>query len=121
MTRNGRIGSTPIRGTSDLIEQVAFFMRYCVYILYSKKLNRYYIGTTDDLQKRFTEHNSAHYSDSFSVKGIPWEIFLEITCESSTQAYNLEKFIKRMKSRSFIERLKSNPAVIVDLLIKTRK
>jgi len=30
---------------------------YCVYILYSERLDRYYTGQTDSLPRRFSEHN----------------------------------------------------------------
>jgi putative endonuclease len=38
-------------------------LMFVVYIIYSKKLNRYYIGTTDDFERRYAEHNSHHFSD----------------------------------------------------------
>jgi putative endonuclease len=34
-----------------------FFLMYFIYIIYSKKLERYYLGTTDDIEKRVGEHN----------------------------------------------------------------
>ena len=34
-----------------------FFMRYTVYILYSEIKDRYYVGQTENLEKRLTEHN----------------------------------------------------------------
>jgi putative endonuclease len=49
---------------------------YFIYIIYSKKLDRYYVGTTDDIEKRLGEHNSGFYSDAFTVKGAPWELSL---------------------------------------------
>jgi len=33
-------------------------MCYYVYILYSKSINRYYSGQTQDLQNRLIEHNA---------------------------------------------------------------
>ncbi|WP_082886302.1 GIY-YIG nuclease family protein [Flavisolibacter tropicus] len=45
-------------------------MPYLVYILYSEKLNRFYVGTTDDAERRLLEHNTAHYQDAYTVKGI---------------------------------------------------
>jgi putative endonuclease len=111
---NGRAGSTPAWGT--LSDGSRFFMPYFVYILYSDNLRRFYTGTTDNVDERLNQHNSAKYRDSFSVKGIPWDLFFEIECETSRQAYHLEKFIKRMKSSRFIQRLKTEPQLIADLL-----
>ncbi|RLD73871.1 MAG: GIY-YIG nuclease family protein, partial [Bacteroidetes bacterium] len=31
-------------------------MKYCVYIIYSFKLDKFYIGETSDLEKRLEEH-----------------------------------------------------------------
>ncbi|MBP6687235.1 MAG: GIY-YIG nuclease family protein [Lacibacter sp.] len=31
-------------------------VNYC-YILYSDKLNKYYVGSTSDLERRFNDHN----------------------------------------------------------------
>ncbi|MFW6249215.1 MAG: GIY-YIG nuclease family protein [Bacteroidota bacterium] len=33
-------------------------MAFIVYILYSKSKDKYYIGQTNDLERRFHEHNS---------------------------------------------------------------
>ena len=91
---------------------------FFIYILFSEKLNRFYIGTTDDVEKRLLEHNLALYSDSFTSKGIPWELKLSYTCNSSKQAYELERFIKKMKSRKFIERLIEDESIIIDVANK---
>ncbi|MFN4313771.1 MAG: GIY-YIG nuclease family protein, partial [Chitinophagaceae bacterium] len=89
-----------------------------VYILYSARLAKFYTGTTNDVDRRLEEHNSRLYKDAFSVKGVPWSLFLQIPCESSQQAYALERFIKKMKSASFIRRLKEQPEIIEALLQK---
>jgi putative endonuclease len=73
-------------------------MPYFVYILYSEKLQRFYTGTTDDVDRRMEEHNSGKYPDSSSVKGMPWNLFLKVECETSQRAYRFEALIKRMKS-----------------------
>ncbi len=91
-------------------------MKYFVYILFSKKLNRYYVGTTDDIEKRLLEHNLARYKSSFTSKGIPWELKLAFEAQSSKQAYALERFIKRMKSKKFIEKVIINPKILEDIM-----
>ncbi|ANE52537.1 GIY-YIG nuclease family protein [Flavisolibacter tropicus] len=93
-------------------------MPYLVYILYSEKLNRFYVGTTDDAERRLLEHNTAHYQDAYTVKGIPWTIYLTIACTNSEQAYKLERFIKKMKSSVFIQKLKDVPGVLESVLAK---
>lgn len=91
---------------------------FYVYILFSDKLNRYYIGTTDNVGKRLEEHNSNAYQDSYTSKGIPWVLKVHFLLDSSKQAYDLEKFIKRMKSKVFIEKLIQNPDIVKEILNK---
>ena len=88
---------------------------YFIYIIYSKKLDRFYVGTTDDVEKRLGEHNSGFYNEAFTVKGIPWELSLGFECESSRKAYELEKFLKRMKSRVFLEKVIVNSNILLDV------
>jgi putative endonuclease len=90
-------------------------MHYYVYILYSQKLNRYYIGTTDDPSRRLLEHNTQKHKDAYTCKGIPWELMLSYACKTSKSAYDLERFIKRMKSRVFIEKVINTPSILVDI------
>ena len=73
------------------------------YILYSKKLNRFYVGATGDVDQRLEQHNHAHYPDNFTVKGIPWELFHTIECQDWHQALCIERHIKKMKSKKYIQ------------------
>ena len=93
-------------------------MTFFVYILFSERLDRYYVGTTDDVVKRLKKHNSKHYPSAFTSKGIPWDLELQIPCNSSNIAYQLEKFIKQMKSKKFIERLIENPEIAQSIISK---
>jgi putative endonuclease len=88
---------------------------FFVYIIYSEKLNRFYIGSTDDVNRRLNEHNAVTYSDAFTSRGIPWALFLSIACQTSTQAYSIERHIKKMKSANFIQNLKRYPELIEKL------
>jgi len=91
-------------------------MKYYIYILFSKKLNRYYVGTTDDVEKRLLEHNSRTYKDSFTSRGLPWELKLAFEVDDSTLAYKLEAFIKRMKSKKFIEKVILDTTILEDII-----
>ena len=106
--------------TTQPVGMTVLCMEYFVYILYSEKLNRFYTGTTDDPHRRLSEHNSAHYPDAYTSKGIPWTLFLTIACESSQQAYGLERYIKKMKSAAFMRKLKENPDIIASTVEKIR-
>jgi len=88
-----------------------------VYILYSEKLDRFYIGQTAlSPSERLQEHNNARNDGSFSTRGIPWSLFLAIACQSRDQARGLERHIKKMKSPAYIRNLKAYPEMRERLL-----
>ena len=76
---------------------------YTVYILFSIRLNRYYVGYTNDLGRRIREHNrkKGKYTDG----GIPWEIVYTEEYSGKGDAMFREKAIKSKKSRKYIEEL----------------
>ena len=47
---------------------------YFVYIIYSTSLDKFYVGTTDNVERRLIEHNSKEYLNSFTCKGVPWHV-----------------------------------------------
>ena len=71
---------------------------FCVYIIFSEKLNGYYVGTTNDFSKRLKEHNDKAYEHSYTSRGAPWQPYLIIEVLQSEQAYKIEKHIKKMRS-----------------------
>ena len=87
-------------------------MFFYVYILFSEKLNKYYIGSTDDVERRIEEHNNIKYNNSFTSRGIPWKLASNIICQSSSQAYKIEKHIKAMHSKKYIQNLCSYPEMV---------
>jgi len=91
---------------------------FVVYILHSQKLDKFYIGTTDDFDRRFKEHNSEEKPDAFSLRGRPWTKFLVIENLRSEQAYKMEDHIKRMKSKTYIMNLKKYPEMIEKLKLR---
>ena len=78
-----------------------------VYILHSEKLNRYYIGeTTLCVEDRLEKHNTGYYGyKSFTSTTDDWILVLEIKCIDRSHALRLEKKIKSMKSKKYIENL----------------
>ena len=103
--KDGVLGSNPswITNQGGKLTFSSFFVSlnmFIVYILYSKSIDRYYIGYTNDLQRRLTEHNriKGKYTDT----GIPWEVVYTETFQSRLDAHRRELFIKKKKSKSFI-------------------
>ena len=77
-----------------------------VYILQSARTGRYYIGSTENLERRLWEHNQPERNPSRWTRGSgPWELLFSAELGSATEALRAEKLIKRMKSRKFVEKL----------------
>ena len=73
------------------------------YILFSVKLNKYYVGACTDMERRLYEHNIGH--SKFTSTGIPWVLVHQEPFESLAAAKTRETYIKKMKSRRYIESL----------------
>ena len=89
-------------------------MGFWVCILYSEKLNRFYIGATLDIEERMNFHHSSP-AHKFTGKSDDWELFLKSECDNKKQALLVERHIKRMKSRKYIENLKNHPEILEKL------
>jgi len=76
---------------------------YSVYILKSKKNGRYYIGQTDNLVKRFNEHNLGKSKSTKSYR--PWEIIHKEDFFSRREAIKRERKLKNYKKRIRLEKL----------------
>ena len=70
------------------------------YILYSEKLDKYYVGSCINLDRRIYEHNIGH--SKFTSLGIPWKVEYFEEFETIQLAKARELQIKRMKSRKYI-------------------
>ena len=92
---------------------------FTVYILYSRKLDRYYTGQTDlPAKERLDQHNNRFNTNSFTSKGIPWELYLVLACRTRKQAQKVEFHIKKMKSKKYINNLFQYPEMRKKLLDK---
>ena len=76
---------------------------YFVYILQSDSTGKYYIGCTDNVERRVFQHN-AGYSKA-TKGGVPWEVKRVEEFQTLMAARRREAQIKRMKSRKWIEEL----------------
>lgn len=73
---------------------------FYVYILKSKKDNNFYIGSTNDLRKRFIEHNSGKCFSTKSRK--PFEIIYYEAYKVEKDARKRESNLK-LRSRAFAQ------------------
>jgi len=86
-----------------------------IYILYSNSLDSHYIGSCKNLENRLFEHNNGTFENSFTSKAKDWVLLLEIENLGYQQARDVEKHIKRMKSKIFIENLMKYPELVEKL------
>ena len=91
-------------------------MRYYVYILYSMSADKYYVGSTSNVERRLYQHNNST-ANKFTGKYRPWELmfFCEVG-ESKTIALQIESHTKKQKSRKYIEDIISRGSIA--LMIK---
>ncbi len=78
-----------------------------VYILYSSKIDKYYVGYSESPDKRLDFHNSA-LNKIWTRRGQPWELKTTVLFDSSIKALSVERKIKKLKSRSVIENIIKN-------------
>ena len=90
----------------------------CVYILYSKALNKYYTGSCFNLEVRLNDHLNKKFIDGYTSKADDWELYFCINNLEYKQARAIEQHIKKMKSRRFIENLKIYPEITEKILKK---
>jgi putative endonuclease len=81
-------------------------MEYFVYILFSDKFGKYYIGQTNNLEGRLKKHNSGNVISTKPY--IPYRIVWSCSKPSRQEAMELEKKLKNLKSKirlkKFIEK-----------------
>ena len=72
-----------------------------MYIIYSDRLCRYYVGSTKDLESRLLRHQNNH-TKSTKGKG-PWRLVLIFSFPSRSEAVKMEMKIKKRGAKRFIE------------------
>ena len=76
---------------------------FFTYILKSQKSNRFYIGHTENIERRLLRHNKGQVTATRN-KG-PWNLVYFEIFETKPEANRHEFEIKSMKSRFYIEKL----------------
>ena len=74
-----------------------------VYVIYSKKLDKYYTGACIDIARRLYEHNIGH--SKFTSLGLPWILKYTESFSTFPLAKKRELEIKKKKSRLYIQKL----------------
>ena len=76
---------------------------YYIYILYSERSDLYYIGYSHDPERRLISHNTSERT-TFTSKHRPWKMVANFfASDNRGDAMKIEKYLKKQKSREFIE------------------
>lgn len=82
---------------------------FYMYILVSAQTNRYYVGCTNDVNKRLEKHNNGYVHSTKAY--IPWKLIYFEKYKTLKETRAREKQIKNWKSREAIEKLIDAPFV----------
>jgi putative endonuclease len=77
--------------------------KFYVYILFSEALNKYYIGSSRDINIRLEKHLQS--KQGFTSKAKDWILVYSEEFKTRTEATRREQQIKKWKSRIMIEKL----------------
>ena len=71
---------------------------YYTYILKEKTKHHFYVGVSNNLQRRINEHNA---NLNISTRGRKWELYCYFAFKEQVIAENFEKYLKGGSGRSF--------------------
>jgi putative endonuclease len=76
-------------------------MEYFVYVLLSKKDNKFYTGFTSNLNERIKEHNSGKVTST--KYRTPFELVYYEACLNQEDALHREKYLKSTYGKRYIK------------------
>ena len=76
-------------------------MMFSVYVLYSEKFNKIYIGYTSNIEQRLLAHNELE-TKGFTLRYRPWKLVYSEVFSEKSEAMQREKQLKTAKGREFI-------------------
>ena len=78
-------------------------MTYFVYILYSEKDHKLYVGCTSNLEQRVKEHNSKKVTAT--KNRVPFVLIYSEKIVDKAEAFNRERFLKSLWSARFKKKI----------------
>ena len=75
-------------------------MKFFVYVIYSQKHGKIYIGMTSNLEKRLFAHNNLPKGWTKNFR--PWELVFSKEFSTKSEALKREKELKSHQGRDFI-------------------
>ena len=80
-----------------------YMKNFGVYILESKKNGRYYVGSTDNLERRIKEHNIGKVFSTRNTR--PWVIKVFVECDNLKEARSSEYRLKKYKRKDILNKV----------------
>ena len=74
---------------------------FTVYVLYSEKFNKIYVGYTSNMEQRLLSHNILE-TKGYTLKYRPWKVIYTEAFSEKPEAMKREKQLKTGKGREFI-------------------
>lgn len=74
---------------------------FYTYVLKSEKSDRLYTGYTNDLRKRFREHNSG--KSTYTARRGPYKLIYYEACSNEGDARTREKYLKTGMGKRYIQ------------------
>ena len=71
-----------------------------VYILFSNRLQRYYVGQTENFENRLKHHNAG--KNRYTSKGLPWRFVHKFIVSDRSAAIILEGKIKKRGIKRYL-------------------
>jgi putative endonuclease len=73
------------------------YLMHFVYVLYSAKFDRSYVGMTKNVKQRLSQHNSGMNTSTKAF--VPWEVVHVEIYETQIEARDREKYLKSAAGR----------------------
>jgi putative endonuclease len=74
---------------------------YYVYVLWSEKLQKRYVGSTENVARRLKQHNSG--KGRFTRSGVPWILLHQEEFVNLSAARTRESFLKSGAGRDWLD------------------
>jgi len=74
-----------------------------VYILESQKNGRYYVGSTEDIDRRLRQHNAGSVLSTRNAR--PWILMVFVNCVNLTDARSSEYRLKKYKRKDILKKV----------------
>lgn len=76
---------------------------FCVYVIYNKDAEKYYIGQTEDIERRLNQHNNHTFKTYTSRFPGEWELIHQESVATRSEALKREKGLKSGRGREYIK------------------